>query len=490
MKLGVVVQRYGADINGGAELHARYIAEHLARHHAVEVLTTCARDYVTWRNELAPGPETVHGVPVRRFPVRRERDPALFGRRSTRVFERRHSVADELAWLASEGPTSPALVAHLRRHQAQYDFLLFFSYRYYHAYHGARAASRRAVLVPTAERDAAMGVSLFGPVFRGVRAIMYNSPEEQALINAAAGNTLVPSVVVGVGSEVPARPDAARFCRKYGIDRPFALYVGRIDENKGCRELFDYYARYAAAFPEGLKLVLIGGAVMPVPDHPHIRHLGFVPDDDKFDALAAADLLVMPSFFESLSMVVLEAWALGRPVLANGRCDVLRGQCLRSGAGLYYENYEEFVETLYALEANGPLNAQFGRNGRAYFERHYTWPSIERKYLDMLERLKRADAEGGGAPALEPLPGWLARRRRSLPPAREVVEALPEGPAIPSGSQAAPVAEPPRRAPAPLPAPSPPAAQSRPSPRPAPPRQGPSRRRPDQRRGRRPRHRS
>jgi hypothetical protein len=101
VKLAVVVQRYGADINGGAELHARYIAEHLARHAEVEVLTTCARDYITWKNELAAGEERVNGVRVRRFPVAQPRDPRDFGQRSQHVFEREHSVADEIAWLES-----------------------------------------------------------------------------------------------------------------------------------------------------------------------------------------------------------------------------------------------------------------------------------------------------------------------------------------------------------------------------------------------------
>src|SRR6185369_4556856 len=101
----------------------------------------------------------------------------------------------------------------------------------------------------------------------------------------------------------------------------------------------------------------LGKAVIPVPSHPRIRSLGFVSDEDKFDALAAADLLIMPSPYESLSMVALEAWALGKPVLANGRCDVLRGQCARSSGGLYYENFDEFAEALYALEASGPLGA-------------------------------------------------------------------------------------------------------------------------------------
>jgi glycosyltransferase involved in cell wall biosynthesis len=423
VKVAVVVQRYGADINGGAELHARYIAERLAKYADVEVVTTCARDYVTWRNELPAGIETVHGIRVRRFPVTRERHPLEFGRRSHRVFDERHSIADELSWLDSEGPTSPAMLDYLERSAQSFDYVLLFSYRYYHAWHGARKLSQRAVLVPTAERDPAIGLAIFGPVFRGVRAIMYNSHEERAMIHAATRNEHVPGVVVGVGSEVPQRSDPARFRRRHRIGRPFAIYIGRIDANKGCAELFDYFQRYAVTFPRGLDLVLIGNPIIPVPSHHRIHHLGFLSDEDKFDALAAADLLIMPSYFESLSMVALEAWALGRPVLANGRCDVLKGQCIRSNAGLYYESYEEFAETLYSLESNGPLHARLGRNGHEYFKRHYDWPVIEKKYLDMFDQLKRLPPTH----AVEPLPGWVARRRRDIQPAKEVLAALPGG---------------------------------------------------------------
>ena len=426
MKLAIAVQRYGADINGGAELHARYIAERLARHAEVEVVTTCARDYVTWKNERPAGVETINGVTVRRFPVNHERDPQAFGRHSRRVFEHTHSLADELTWLDSEGPTSRRMVEYLAGSDA-FDFVILFSYRYYHAYHVARRLPSRSILVPTAERDPAIGLSLFNPVFRAVRALMYNSHEERAMIQAASGNTDVPGVVVGVGSEVPERADAQRFRRKFKLDRPFAIYVGRIDENKGCKELFEHFRRYAATFPTGLDLVLVGSAILPVPDHPRIHHLGFLDDTDKFDALAASDLLIMPSYFESLSMVALEAWAMGKPVLANGKCDVLKGQCIRSGAGLYYESYEEFVETLYSLESNGPLHTRLGANGRQYFRQHYAWPVIEGKYLDMLERLRKEPPTR----TIEPLPGWVARRRRDLPPAKDVLDRLPAGAVIP-----------------------------------------------------------
>jgi glycosyltransferase involved in cell wall biosynthesis len=427
VKLAVVVQRYGADINGGAELHARYIAERLSRHASVEVVTTCARDYVTWKNEHPPGIEHVNGIPVRRFPVAHERNVDDFGRRSVQVFDQPHSIADEIGWLESEGPASPALVNHVEQAAAKLDFVVLFSYRYYHAWHLARRIPGKAVIVPTAERDPAIGLSIFGPVLRGVRGLMYNSPEERAMIQAATNNAAVPGVVVGVGSDVPDRTDPERFRRKFKITRPFAIYIGRIDENKGCAELFSHFQRYASTFPKGLDLVLVGSAILDVPKHPRIHHLGFLDDRDKFDGLAASDLLIMPSYYESLSMVALEAWALGRPVLANAHCDVLKGQCIRSNAGLYYGNYEEFVEALYSLESNGPLHAMLGRNGREFFKRNYAWPVIERKYLDMFAQLSRDPVPSAFRRNLDPLPGFFARRKRELPPSRNVLDQIPRG---------------------------------------------------------------
>ena len=454
MKLAVVVQRYGQTINGGAELHARYIAEHLARHAEVEVLTTCAADYVTWRNELPAGSDRVNGVSVRRFPVRHERDPLAFGKRSEQVFSQRHSIGDELDWIDAEGPTSTALIDYIAKHVADYDFFIFFSYRYYHSYHGVRAAGGRAVLVPTAERDSAIGLSIFKPIFRGARGLMYNSPEERAMIQSLSNNQSVPGVVVGIGSEVPGNAQPARFRQKFNIRGPYAIYVGRIDENKGCKELFEFFETYIRDAPGRLSLVLIGHSLLPVPRHSRIRHLGFLEDADKFDGVAGAELLIMPSYFESLSMVALEAWALGKPVLANGTCDVLKGQCIRSNAGLYYEGVMEFTETLRAIEQNRWLSASLGRNGRQFYREHYDWPVIERKYLDMLDRLSREAAPR----RMDAVPGWLDRRREDCPPGAEVVAGLPAGPSLrgdaPSGAR-------PQDMPAPAPPPERPPQQDR-----------------------------
>src|SRR6478736_3301452 len=178
------------------------------------------------------------------------------------------------------------------------------------------------------------------------------------------------------------------------------------------------HARCWSRPPSGLQLVLVGTAILPVPADPRIRHLGFLSDTEKFDAMAAADVLIMPSYYESLSMVALEAWGMGKPVLANGRCDVLKGQCLRSNAGLYYASYAEFGEALGALASSPSIRRAMGRNGMAYFRRHYTWPVIERKYLQMFEQLAR-EPEGQQA-SMAPLPGYFARRKKVLPPGMKV----------------------------------------------------------------------
>lgn len=386
MRLAFVVQRYGLEIAGGAEYHCRLIAERLARHAEVEVLTTCARDYLTWANHFPEGREVLNGVPVQRFKVKAPRNPERFGAWSERVLGSTHSPADELRWIREEGPFAPRLIKHIERNRAAFDHFIFFSYRYYTTYHGLRAVADKALLVPTAEDDGVYNLSLFPPLFRAPRAIAYNSLEERAMIQKAAQNEDVPGDIVGVGSDLPERLDPEGFRRRHGIEGRFALYVGRIDKNKGCSQLFDFFRRYRRDTGSTLRLVLIGKPALPLPDEPGIVSLGFLPDQEKWDALAACDLLVMPSQLESLSMVTLEAWWAERPVLANARCLVLRGQCQRSNAGLYYANYDEFAVALALLEGNDELRRVLGRSGRRYYETHYAWDVIERKYLDLLAR--------------------------------------------------------------------------------------------------------
>ena len=391
MKIAFVIQRYGLEIIGGAELHCRWVAEHLKKFFDVEVLTTRAYDYITWKNHYLKGEDTVNGIPVKRFSVSSTRDPKRFRRIQDYIMENEHKEEDELRWLEEEGPSSPSLIKYIKEHQSDYDYFIFFSYRYYQSYWGIKAVPHKSILVPTAEHDPVIHLKIFKDLFRKPRAFVYNSVEERNIINSLSQNEDILGDVVGVGTEIPSSFSSEEFYKKYKIDGNYIIYIGRIDENKGCDELFDFFLRFKKETSSDIKLILVGSAILKTPSHPDVSYLGFLSEYDKFSALDGALLLLMPSFYESLSMVILEAWALGKPVLANARCEVLKGQCLRSNGGLFYENYYEFKEALKLLLSLSRLRKAMGINGQEYFNQNYTWEVIENKYLSILDQLEKGE---------------------------------------------------------------------------------------------------
>jgi glycosyltransferase involved in cell wall biosynthesis len=392
LRLAFVVQRYGPEFGGGAELHCRWLAERLAVRHRVEVFTTRALDYVEWRNAYPPGTTTVNGVPVHRFGVRRRRNMREFASLSNLVFADGHTLEEEERWVRANGPYSPALVEAVASARERFDLIVFYCYRYFHSHHGVPRVRERAVLVPTAEKDPAIRMSVSASLLRMPRGIVYLTPEEQRLVEGASGNQDVPSVVIGSGLDLPAPEPGLDFRARHGLVRPFLLYLGRIDKNKGCITLFAYFRKLVEEGGLDADLVLAGPAAIEVPAHPRIRHVGFVSDAEKVAALGQSRLLVMPSPYESLSIVTLEAWKLGVPVLANARCDVLAGQCLRSGGGLPYDGYEEFAEAARLLLDRPDVAAALGRQGREYVERECSWEKVESRiegFFDMLLRSVR-----------------------------------------------------------------------------------------------------
>jgi glycosyltransferase involved in cell wall biosynthesis len=386
LKLAFVIQRYGLEVNGGAELHCRWLAERMARRHDVEVFATRALDYLEWRNHYPRGTEIVNGIPVHRSSVKRARNARVFASLSNICFHEAHTREEEEAWVRENGPYSPELVKAVTTARARFDRIFFYCYRYFHSYHGVPAVADRAILVPTAEEDPAIGLEIMKPLFRAPRGIVYLTPEEQALVEDASGNTSLPSVVIGSGINLPEADPSLDFRRKHGLERPFVLYVGRIDRNKGALTLFAYFKKFLEETRADVDLVLAGKPAVPIPDHPRIRPVGFISEQEKVAALRQCRLLVMPSPFESLSVIVLEAWKLGVPVLANARCKVLAGQCLRSNGGLFYHGYAEFAEGLRLLLEQDDLAASLGRQGQAYVERQYSWETIDAKMESLLAR--------------------------------------------------------------------------------------------------------
>jgi glycosyltransferase involved in cell wall biosynthesis len=384
-----VVQRYGAHVTGGSESLARALAERLAPEHDLSVFTTCARDYVTWRNELPAGESLEDGVTVRRFPVEAERDLASFNRFAESIYDRPHSDEDERRFLREQGPYAPALVEALAREQDRFQAVLFFTYLYYPTVEGLRAAPARAILVPTTHDEPPLRFRLYREAFARARAFAFLTPAEETLVRSRFDVGTRPAVLAGMGIEGAGQPDVAALRERFGLARPYVLYAGRIDAGKGCADLLRFYELYRARTDDPADLVLLGTLAMDEPKGAGVRYLGFVGEDDKRAAFAGASVVACPSAYESFSIALLDGFAHGVPGLVNARSAVLKEHCLRGQAGLFYEDGVEFVEALLALTGDDTLRRALGASGRAYVASEYRWDVV----LDRYRRLIAAVAE-------------------------------------------------------------------------------------------------
>lgn len=424
MKIAFVVQRYGAEVLGGSEQLCRLVAERLAQVHEVEVLTTCATDYVTWRNDYPEGADRVRGVTVRRFANARTREIESFNSYSDWIFSHPHGRQDEIEWLKQQGPWCPALVEHLKRNHQQYDVLIFFTYLYAPTVLGLDAAPQRSILVPTAHDEPAIRLEIFKEVFARAAALCYLTESERTFVQEFFPDRPLLEEVTGVGIEIPesqpyprmpgapgdeeagaagpAADDAGDreypshlrvrgsvFRRRHRLYGPIALYGGRIDPGKGCEELLQYFGEYVKEGGEAT-LVLMGAKLMPLPEDPSVRFAGLLSDRERVQALEAATVVVCPSPFESLSLLALEALAVGTPILANARSAVLVEHCVRSNGGLYYADRDEFVEALTLLLRDERLRQALGRNGRDYVRRNYRWDVVLGKFERLFAKIRNA----------------------------------------------------------------------------------------------------
>lgn len=392
MRLAFVVQRYGPDIAGGAEAFCRDLAERLAaRGHHVDVVTSNAVDYVEWAPILPVGTETINGVGVHRLAVRSGRTDELFGPLNARLHSQ-HAVAPFLQreWMAMQGPQLDGLEPWLAEHSALADVTSFFTYLYHPTAVGLPVSAGRSatVLHPTAHDEPPIYLPLFSLLFRLPHAFGFLTPEEAAFVGRRF-RLRKPSVVTGVGIDLSASGDADRFRSRFDLgDSHLLLYAGRIDPHKGAVELLDYFALYRRRNPSpDVKLVLMGEPVRPLEPRDDVVVTGFVDEQTKHDAFQAATIFVQPSFFESFSIVLAEAWAHEKPALVQGRCDVLTGQARRSGGGIPYRGFAEFEAALDLLLADPALRARLGSRGRAYVESNYDWDHVLGTYESFLEDL-------------------------------------------------------------------------------------------------------
>jgi glycosyltransferase involved in cell wall biosynthesis len=412
VRIAFIVQRYGAEILGGSEYHCRLIAERVALKHDVDVLTTCARDYITWENDYPEGTDRIRGVTVRRFKNARTRDIAAFNQYSDWIFNHPHSREDEMSWLEQQGPWCPALLDHLTKHHRSYDALIFFTYLYAPTVIGLQIDPSRSILVPTAHNEPAIRLGIYREMFAKPAAVAFNTDVEKNFLKTTFEFRAVAEETIGCGvdllqdaaqaddpepeddEELHKRLDphlrarGAQFRRRHRLQGQFLLYGGRIDAGKGCEELIEYFTAYKEQGGEAA-LTLMGVKLMQLPEVPWVRFAGLLSERERLQALEAATIVVVPSPYESLSLLALEAMAVGTPALCNARSEVLVDHCVKSNAGLFYSNAEEFIECAKLLLADERLRDRMGRNGKEYIKRNYRWDIIMSKYDRLIGSLRR-----------------------------------------------------------------------------------------------------
>ena len=394
MKIAYVTVRYGPDIVGGAEQACRQLAEHLAADGVdVSVHTTCAVDAVTWADVMAPGRTIEAGVDVHRYRSRSGRDRAFEAYSSAVLQDPAHQPPDvEQRWLDRQGPVCPDAVAGAASSGA--DLVVCTPYLYWPTVETIATVGPKVVLHPAAHDEAPIRLPIFARTFAGARGLAFYTDAERRLVERLwPALVATPQLVVGLGIDADAGaaadPDAFRSSSGLG-ERPFLLCLGRVDDGKGVRLLARYFATYKRRRPGPLALVLAGPVVHQPDDHPDVIVTGPLTEADKWSALAAADLFVNPSANESFSIVLLEAWAVGRPVLVNARCGATAEHARRSGGGLAFNGYATFEACLDRVLGDPLIGAALGRAGRDYVQRSFTWPVVTTRYRGWLERLAGA----------------------------------------------------------------------------------------------------
>jgi glycosyltransferase involved in cell wall biosynthesis len=390
-KVAFVVQRCGVEVNGGAEALCLSVARAMTTVWDVHIVTTCARDYATWENHYPAGIEIIDGVTVHRFPVDRKRNTRIFDDLSARIINRLDSAGEteQTRWMQEQGPFSTPLLAFLRDNVAEYEAFYFFTYLYATTYFGLPLVEGKAVLVSFAHDEWPIWLNMWESFFERPRHFIFSTPEERDFLRRRFPAATLEGAVVGVGIGLPGQPIPQRFTGRYGITNHYVLYLGRIDEAKNCSALiayFDHFKRQIDREGSDLILILLGREAMPIPQRPWMRHLGFVDEQTKFDALAGCEALIMPSQLESLSLVLLEAWKVGRPVLVNEASDVLVGQTRRAQGGLWFSDRDEFGVALRTIVYD--VGEALGDKGRAFVEANYTWPAVVEAYGRSLAHLR------------------------------------------------------------------------------------------------------
>lgn len=388
-KIGIVTPWFGMDIPGGAEAETRGLALHLSQAGVeLEVLTTCVKEFSSdWNNNFhKEGLIVEKGIAVRRFPVRK-RDTNAFDAVNLRLIQNRIPLTQEEEDIfVREMINSPKMYTYMKEHTDDYAVFLFIPYMFGTTYYGMQVCPEKSVLIPCLHDESYIYINLFRKLFSKIAGMIFLAQPEFELAQKVYDLSRVKTVVMGAGVNTELECSAIRFREKYQIPGKFILYAGRKDEGKNVLTLIKYFAQYHKRNNTLLKLVLIGGGRAEIPQdiRNEVVDLGFIPVQDKYDAYGAAMVLCQPSINESFSIVIMESWLCGRPVLVNADCAVTKSFVKESNGGLYFGDYFEFEGAVKYIEGH-PLEAEImGHNGQEYVRVNFSWDAVVKKYVNFL----------------------------------------------------------------------------------------------------------
>lgn len=406
-KIAIIVQRYGKEVNGGAEFHAKILAEKLATEHQIQILTTTALDYQGWKNHYPKGSCKVDDIDVLRFetfPLKartmRKARRAILGKKkyfrwlrflglfnlADRLFNiSRITEKDCRLWLSGQGPYCPNLIEYLKNNQDSYDAFIFFTYLYYPTVVGMPVVKEKAIFIPTAHDEPPLYTKPYENLFAVPKFIMYNTDSEKELVENYFKKYCTNTDIAGVGIEAYTLPDGYQPPTTLQFDCPYFVYIGRIDVNKGCDELVTYFSKFTYRHTD-IKLIMIGKDFMGVEPSENIILTGFISKEDKYFLLQNSLGLIIPSKYESLSMVTLEAMACGKLPVVNGDCEVLKRHIKKSNTGFYYTDYQSFENVLEKiLTIDTQTQNTLSERAKVYIKENYSWDSVLNKFRKAID---------------------------------------------------------------------------------------------------------
>ncbi len=406
-KIGIIVQRYGKQINGGAESHARMIAERLSEQFNITVLTSCAINYHTWQSELPEGETYEENIRILRFKSERKltkkEDEYI-----SRKIRKRHlpqklykwlgkpswwyklfpdaEVKDEdhFKWLGTQGPFTPDLIEYIKEYRDDYIAFVFFTAVYYPAAMGILTVPEKSILVPLMHDEPAAYFEVFKIVMSKVKWILFNTLAEQRFCENLFPIQYAKKKVVAVGIDLPDTEIDTNVLTAFHIRQPYIIYIGRVDTYKGCNTLIQYFNEFILQTNSTLLLVLVGNNMMTLLSTSSVIVTGFVSDREKEQLLKQAEALVIPSDFESLSLALLESFACKVPVIANGKTEVLKDHINESGGGWCYHDQKEFFSILTSVTNNTFQNKLKGEQGLEYIKSNYSWKGVMESYMEAI----------------------------------------------------------------------------------------------------------